>query len=733
MRCFKGNNLVLIIILLIIGCKKVEEVKPLEVNTIPTVYTEDATSVTLKSAVLVGKVEEVPYAPATEKGFIYSNNLDGLTNSGTTIKLDTVVTIFKSLISKLTPNKTYYYKAYAKNKYGTAFGGIKNFTTGDYLLPTLTTDSASNILLTSVKLYGNITDDGETPILKRGFCISTNPVPTIADSTFSIGEGMGSFNLVVIKLKAGTKYYVRAFATNAKGTAYGKEITFSTLEYKLPAIQTKEATDIGLDVVTLTGVVKDLGRGELKERGIVLSKSPTPTIEDLKFKSSINEIGEFKIVVTKLDVNTKYYVRAYAQNEAGVVYGDEINFTTLDYTFAKISTNDIANISYRSARIGGEVTNEGNSSVSERGVVISKEKAPTISDRKLLSGSGLGGYMVDVNELTPNTLYFIRAYCINLKGIIYGDEKSFRTLDDTPVPPTPGVSPPVSTPGSSTPVFTPDPIVTIPPPSVSILPEYVNVPDSKFEQALIDRGYDFVLDGRIKTAPIANATIIEILKPMGIVNIQGIEAFPNLQKLRIIHNLISSVDLSKNLNLTYVSIWDNKLTKIDVTPLKKLEYFAFGDNFLETCDVTQNYHLTELDFGNTENRAGYGTIYGLKNIDITHNPNLSRIYFQNNRLTALDLSGNPLLKEVWAHDNKIESIDCTNNPILGWFAIWNNNLKYLNITIPSIFIDRIYSYNNPNLLQIKVKSVQKLLQKKSDCESSGIICFYVDSWTKFVE
>jgi Leucine-rich repeat (LRR) protein len=599
-----------------------------------------------------------------------------------------------------------------------------------------------NITLTSVKLYGNITDDGETPILKRGFCISTNPTPTTTDSTFNAGEGMGAFNLVVIKLKAGTKYNVRAFATNIMGTSYGKELTFSTLDYKLPTIQTNSATDIGLDVATLSGNVKDLGRGELKERGIVVSKSPKPTIDNMKFKSSVTDLGEYKIVVTKLEVNTKYYVRAYAQNEAGIVYGDEINFSTIDYTFAKISTNDIGNISFRSARIGGEVTNEGNTPVTERGVVISREKTPTISDRKLIVGNGLGGYMVDVNELIPNSTYYIRAYCINSKGIVYGNERNFRTLDDTP-PPAPIVSiptipspppttfvpePVVTTPPPTT--FVPGPVVTTPPPLVSNLPEYISVPDSRFEQALIDRGYDFVLDGRIKTAPIANATTIEILNPMGIVSIRGIEAFPNLQRLRIIHNQISSVDLSKNTNLTWVSFWDNKLTSIDVSSLSKLEYFGAGDNDIVTFDVSRNKNLIELDFGNTEGRAGYGTTRGVTSIDITHNPNLQQLYMQNNRLTSLNLSGNPMIKGLWVHDNKIESLDCTRNPLLSWFLVWNNNLRYLNIKgLPSIFIDRLYTYNNPNLLEIKVQSVQKLLQKKSDCGG----CFNVDSWTKYVE
>jgi Leucine-rich repeat (LRR) protein len=728
----KKLQITLIGIFLLFGCAKEEALTPTIIDTPPSVFTEDATNVTLKSAFIVGKVQDVPYAPNIERGFIYANNAD-VGGYGNTIKLDTNITIFKSQLTKLTPNKTYYYKAYAKNKYGTAYGELKNFTTGDYLLPTLTTDSLGNITLTSVKLYGNITDDGETPILKRGFCISTNPTPTTTDSTFNTGNGVGLFNLVVIKLKTGTKYNVRAFATNAMGTSYGKEISFSTLEYKLPTIQTNPATDIGLNVVTLNGDVKDLGRGELKERGVVVSKSQKPTVDDMKFKSSITDLGEYKIVVTKLEVNTKYYVRAYTQNEAGIVYGDEVHFTTLDYTPAKVTTNDIADISFKTARIGGEVIEEGNTSVTEKGVVISREKSPTISDRKLTYGTGLGGYMVVVNELIPNSTYYIRAYCINSKGIVYGGEKSFKTLDDTPPPPP---APIVSTPGlpssPTTPptTFVPAPIVSTPPPLVSNLPEYISVPDSRFEQALIDRGYDFVLDGRIKTAPIANATTIEILNPMGIVSIRGIEAFPNLQRLRIIHNQISSVDLSKNTNLTWLSLWDNKLTSIDVSSLRKLEYFGAGDNDIVTFDVSRNANLTELDFGNTEGRTGYGTTRGVTSIDITHNPNLQQLYMQNNRLTSLNLSGNPILKGLWVHDNKIESLDCTQNPLLSWFLVWNNNLRYLNIKgLPSIFIDRLWTYGNPNLLEVRVQSVQRLLQKKSDCGG----CFNVDNWTKYVE
>jgi Leucine-rich repeat (LRR) protein len=453
----------------------------------------------------------------------------------------------------------------------------------------------------------------------------------------------------------------------------------------------------------------------------------------MKFKSSVTDLGEYKIVVTKLEVNTKYYARAYTQNEAGIVYGDEVNFSTLDYTFAKISTNDIGNISFRSARIGGEVTNEGNTPVTERGVVISREKTPTISDRKLTVGNGLGGYMVDVNELIPNSTYYIRAYCINSKGIVYGNERNFRTLDDTP-PPAPIVSIPTIPSSPTTPpptTFVPGPVVTTPPPTLSALPEYVSVPDSRFEQALIDRGYDFVLDGRIRTAPIANVTTIEILDNMNISNIRGIEAFPNLQRLRIIHNQISSVDLSKNPNLTWVSFWDNKLTSIDVSSLYKLEYFGAGDNDIVTFDVSRNYNLNELDFGNTEGRAGYGTTRGVTSIDISHNPKMRRLYMQNNRLTSLNISRNKLIEDVWAHDNKIESLDCSNNPNLSFIIMWNNNLRYLNIkgTYQGGVPARLYTKNNPNLAEIKVTNASNILARRQFCE----YCFVIDSWTKYVE
>lgn len=741
MRGSKNKNLcaLFLSISLIFSCKNVEEVKPIEINIAPTVITEDATNVTLKSAVIVGKVLDVPYAPVTEKGFSFANSTDGLNLSANTIKLDTNVSAFKSQINKLIPNKTYYYKAYAKNKYGTAYGIIKNFTTGDYLLPTLTTDSTSNITLTTVKLYGNVTDDGETPIFKRGFCISTNPTPTTTDSTFNTGNGMGVFNLVVIKLKAGTKYNVRAFATNAIGTAYGKEITFSTLEYKLPTIQTNPATDIGLDVVTLSGNVKDLGRGELKERGIVVSKSPKPTIENLKFKSSVTDLGEYKIVVTKLEVNTKYYVRAYTQNDAGIVYGDEINFTTDNYTAPKVSTNDLQNISFTSLRAGLEVQSEGNTKVTDKGVVISTNPIPDLTDLKIQMSDGIGGEMRDITGLTSNVTYYLRGYATNKWGTSYGDIRKFTTKDNTPPPtpiyvaPTPPTAPSPPTPIPGVPA--PAPIVSTPIPTLPALPEYVSVPDSKFEQALIVRGYDNVLDGRIKTSPIANITELIIMDRLGITNVEGIEAFRNLTKFQLEHNNLTSVNLSKNINLTWISLWDNKLTTLDVKALSKLQLLGTSRNPISYIDISHNLDLREIDFQNNRDASApnYGITEGYLSLDISKNTKMERIYLTDNRLTTLDVSNNPNLTDIWAEGNKLQSLDCTKNPLLNMIIVPDNLLSYLNIKgtakgsmgVPS----NVVTKGNASLFEIKVDNVGRINEKLKMCGA----CYERDAHTKYVE
>lgn len=97
-------------------------------------------------------------------------------------------------------------------------------------IPTVTTEIASNITETSAISGGNVTSDGGAPITSRGVCWSTSHYPTIHNSiNTSDGTSTGGFNSNLTNLTIGTTYYMRAYATNSVGTAYGNEVIFTTL------------------------------------------------------------------------------------------------------------------------------------------------------------------------------------------------------------------------------------------------------------------------------------------------------------------------------------------------------------------------------------------------------------------------------------------------------------------------------------------------------------------------
>ena len=124
----------------------------------------------------------------------------------------------------------YYLRAYAQNSYGTAYSTQRTLTTTS-AMPTVSTFPATSITSTSAISGGNIRRDGGLPILRRGVCFSTSPVPTIEGNHTTDGSGNGQFVSNLTGLLPATTYYIRAYATNAAGTAYGEQYIFVTQLY----------------------------------------------------------------------------------------------------------------------------------------------------------------------------------------------------------------------------------------------------------------------------------------------------------------------------------------------------------------------------------------------------------------------------------------------------------------------------------------------------------------------
>ena len=196
----------------------------------PIVTTAEVTDIKLFSAVCGGEVVSNGESVVVARGVCWSIEQNPtIEDSHTTDGVSTG--IYTSSLTELNYGTTYYVRAYAINANGiTAYGKEKSFMTLDKLLPTVTTTAeVTDITYTSAICGGEVTFDGNVEVIARGICWSTSPNPTIEDSKTTNGEGVGSYTSNMTNLEHNTTYYVRAYATNEVGTAYGEERIFTTL------------------------------------------------------------------------------------------------------------------------------------------------------------------------------------------------------------------------------------------------------------------------------------------------------------------------------------------------------------------------------------------------------------------------------------------------------------------------------------------------------------------------
>ena len=193
----------------------------------PTVTTSVVTSITHNSAVAGGNVTSDGGAVVTERGVCW-NTIPNPTASGSHVAASTAGTgSYTCQITGLEPATTYYLRAYAINSQGPSYGNEEIFSTMAY--PSVTTNQVTDITSFSATFTGNVTNNGGGTVSARGFCWGTSQNPTINDSHIAVGSGTGSFSSTVMGLTANTVYYVRAYATNQAGTAYGEQRSFTTL------------------------------------------------------------------------------------------------------------------------------------------------------------------------------------------------------------------------------------------------------------------------------------------------------------------------------------------------------------------------------------------------------------------------------------------------------------------------------------------------------------------------
>ncbi|MBS4013813.1 MAG: M6 family metalloprotease domain-containing protein [Bacteroidetes bacterium] len=294
--------------------------------------------------------------------------------------------------------------------------------------PVVTTGSITNIGSTTATGAGNATSDGGSAITVKGVAYATTQNPTTANSTAPGGIGTGSFTANMTGLTPGTLYYVRAYATNANGTSYGNQVSFTT--YAPPTVTTSSVTSITTTTATAGGNVTADGGGTVTARGVAYATTQNPTTSNSVVYSGTGT-GSFTAPLSGLTAGTTYYVRAFATNTYGTTYGNQVSFTTTSPLYPPtVTTADISNITMNSANAGGNVTESGGATVTSRGVVYATTQNPTTSNSSVSGGSGTGSFNVTLSSLNPNTTYYVRAFAVNSQGTSYGAQKWFTTAED---------------------------------------------------------------------------------------------------------------------------------------------------------------------------------------------------------------------------------------------------------------------------------------------------------------
>ena len=394
---------------------------------VPTVTTDAVSAITPTTATGGGNITDNGGAAVTGRGVCWNTTgspttADSSTNDGTGAGA------FPSSLTGLTPGATYYVRAYAVNSAGIGYGNQVSFTTLP-VLPTVTTNAISAITPTTATGGGNVTNNGGAAVTARGLCWNTTGNPTTTDSNTTNGTGIGAFTGSITGLTPGATYYVRAYAVNSVGTAYGNQVSFTTAPV-LPQIITNPVSAITPTTALGGGNVTNNGGAAVTARGVCWNTRPNPTTANAKTSDGSGS-GAFSSYIRGLTPGTTYYVRAYAINSVGTAYGNQVLFTTSPIP-PTVITDPVTLIDSTSASGGGTVTYDGGAEVTARGLCWNKTGAPTTADSYTIDGSDVGSFTGQITGLTRGSFYYIRAYAVNMAGAGYG---SVRVLDMTSTKP----------------------------------------------------------------------------------------------------------------------------------------------------------------------------------------------------------------------------------------------------------------------------------------------------------
>jgi hypothetical protein len=203
--------------------------------------------------------------------------------------------------------------------------------------------------------------------------------------------------------------------------------TFATI-VTLPV----ETVTTSTTLATCGGNITNDGGSPVTDRGIVWSLNKLPTLRNIS-QSCGNGTGSFRCSLSGLIDNKSYYVRSYATNSYGTIYGNQLSLYSFACSLPTVSTSTVETIASTTSVCGGNITNDGGAPIINKGLVWSTNPMPTILDDSISCGANTGSFTNLIKGLSPNTTYYIRAFASNLAGLSYGNQVVFNTISSNAI------------------------------------------------------------------------------------------------------------------------------------------------------------------------------------------------------------------------------------------------------------------------------------------------------------
>ena len=392
----------------------------------PTTSTQQATNITTTSATLKGIVNANSLSTKVifQWGLTtsYSDSIPA-TQSPVTGSTNVNVSADKT---GLLPGTVYHFRIKTVNILGVSYGNDLIFTTLGQV-PSATTLSATNLTTTSATLNGNVNANELNSIVTFEYGTSASYGIAIPAAQSPV-TGSSSVNVSVdlTGLLAGTTYHFRIKTENLLGTTFGSESTFTTLG-ESPTPVTLAATNLTTEGARINGTVKSpwlnaiatFEWGTTNSYGNTITATQNPVLGILPAAVSAD--------ITGLSPGTTYHYRIKAENALGVVYSDDIEFTTLGL-IPQVTTQPVTNARTTTAQLSAVVNaNSLNTIVTfEYGTTTSYGNAATAVSNGIPGSINLN-VSVSISGLTRNTTYYVRTSATNSLGTTYGNEISFKT------------------------------------------------------------------------------------------------------------------------------------------------------------------------------------------------------------------------------------------------------------------------------------------------------------------